>query len=61
MNAFADTNFIVALLDKRDSLHKRASALNDRLVDADAEIFYPDCVINENHQRFGSQVARAQA
>jgi predicted nucleic acid-binding protein len=47
MKALADTNFLVALLDKKDSLHKRASVLNDRLIEENAEVFYADCVINE--------------
>ena len=47
MKALADTNFIVALLDKKDSLHKRAAVLNERLIEESAELFYADCVINE--------------
>ena len=47
MKALADTNFVVALLDRKDSLHKRAIALNERLVEKAAELFYADCVINE--------------
>jgi predicted nucleic acid-binding protein len=47
MKALADTNFVVALLDKRDSLHKRALALNARLIEESADLFYADCVINE--------------
>ena len=47
MKALVDTNFIVALLDKRDSLHKRATVLNEWLIEESAELFYADCVINE--------------
>ena len=47
MKALADTNFVVALLDKKDSLHKRAMTLNEHLVEKTAELFYADCVINE--------------
>jgi predicted nucleic acid-binding protein len=47
MKALADTNFLVALLDRKDSLHKRASVLNERLIGENAEIYYADCVINE--------------
>jgi predicted nucleic acid-binding protein len=47
MKALADTNFLVALLDKKDSLHRRAGILNEHLINVDAEIFFADCVINE--------------
>lgn len=47
MRALADTNFIVALLDRKDSLHRRAAGLNEHLIRNSAEIFYADCVINE--------------
>jgi predicted nucleic acid-binding protein len=47
MKTLADTNFLVALLDRKDSLHRRAAALNEALIAAAAEIFYADCVINE--------------
>jgi predicted nucleic acid-binding protein len=47
MKALVDTNFLVALLDKKDSLHQRAVTLNARLVAESAELFFADCVINE--------------
>jgi predicted nucleic acid-binding protein len=47
MRALADTNFVVALLDRKDSLHRKALGLNEHLIGSSVEIFYADCVINE--------------
>ena len=47
MKILADTNFLVALLDSKDSLHNKARQLSVRLEEINAEILFPDCVINE--------------
>jgi predicted nucleic acid-binding protein len=47
MRALADTNFLVALVDRKDSLHRKALGLHEHLIESSVEIFYADCVINE--------------
>lgn len=47
MRLIADANFVVAVLDRKDSLHHKAITLRDHLKTTAAEVTYADCVINE--------------
>ena len=43
----ADTSFLVAILDKSDSLWNKAKVLQEEMKKQDVELLYLDCVINE--------------
>lgn len=45
--AVIDANVLVGLLDERDKWHGTAVAIRDALDEADAELVYFDCVLNE--------------
>jgi predicted nucleic acid-binding protein len=45
--AVIDVNVLVGLLDERDKWHGTAVAIRDALDEADAELIYFDCVLNE--------------
>ena len=42
-----DANVLVGVLDERDKWHGTAVAIRDALNEADAELVYFDCVLNE--------------
>ena len=46
-NAIADSNFIIALVDKKDKWREQALTLQDALKNQHAEFIYLDCIINE--------------
>jgi len=55
-NAIADSNFIIALVDKRDKWRQQALTLQNALKEENAELVYLDCVINETISVLGRRL-----
>ncbi len=47
ISAAIDANIVVALVDDQDKWHTTAVELRNALIQADAELIYFDCVVNE--------------
>lgn len=47
VTAALDTNVVVALVDDRDTWRATALAIRDTLIEAQAQLVYFDCVLNE--------------
>ena len=47
INMIIDSNFIIALVDKKDKWRERALSLQNALRMENAELIYLDCIINE--------------
>jgi len=47
IKAIADSNFIIALVDKKDKWREQALILQNALKNQYAELIYLDCIINE--------------
>jgi predicted nucleic acid-binding protein len=55
-NAIADSNFIIALVDKRDKWRQQALTLQNALKEENAELVYLDCIINETISVLGRRL-----